>query len=87
MVLNSSFGKAHVAHVSVGAAQQHFNVSSAKAAIFPIPPLRIQEEMVEKASEIREQTNKVALTYEKKVAHIDTLLQALLQKAFAGELT
>jgi type I restriction enzyme, S subunit len=87
MLLNSSFGKKHVAHVSVGAAQQHFNVSAAKAAVFPIPPIQEQMRLIERSSEIRQQTSDLELGFSRKLQSIDALHQSLLQKAFAGELT
>lgn len=87
MLLNSSFGKSHVAHVSVGAAQQHFNVGAAKASIFPLPPRPTQERLADRAAEIREQTASLEDGIRRKIADISDLRQSLLQKAFAGDLT
>jgi len=87
MLLNSSFGKSHVAHVSVGAAQQHFNVGAAKASVFPLPTRPTQERLAERAAEIREQTESLEKSIRQKIADISALRQSLLQKAFAGELT
>ena len=87
LLLNSRYGKEHVAKVSVGAAQKHFNVGAAKVAVFPIPPIAVQRELVEMATLVRDQGEAVEETTLRKEALIDSLRQSLLQKAFAGALT
>lgn len=87
MLLNSSFGKSHVAHVSVGAAQQHFNVGAAKASVFPLPPRATQERLADMAAEVRERTATLENGFRGKIGDLADLRQSLLQKAFAGELT
>lgn len=86
MLLNSSFGKAHVAHVSVGAAQQHFNVGAAKASMFPLPPLNVQIELAAEAADFREETALLTQRYTCNLSGLGDLRQSLLRKAFAGEL-
>lgn len=44
-LLNSNFGKALVTGNTVGAAQQHFNVTTAKQIKVPLPPLNIQRKI------------------------------------------
>lgn len=87
LLLNSRYGKAHVAEVSVGAAQKHFNVGAAKAAVFAIPPISVQKELVERAREVMAMANGLRDIIEADLHALDTLRQSLLQKAFAGELT
>lgn len=87
MILNSSYGKAHVAGASVGAAQKHFNVGAAKSALFPIPPLKIQEALVERSAALRGCSEEIANLIAYKLNAFEQLKQSLLQKAFAGELT
>jgi type I restriction enzyme, S subunit len=86
MLLNSSYGKSHVAEVSVGAAQKHFNVGSARTAVFPIPPLAVQEELVEQAAAIRDMTTSIGDHYRSVQRELDCLRTSLLAKAFVGEL-
>lgn len=87
LLLNSKYGKEHVAEVSVGAAQKHFNVGAAKAAVFPVPPVVVQRELVEMAKLVRDQGLAIEKATLEKEKLIDTLRQSLLQKAFSGELT
>ncbi|MGD9919457.1 MAG: restriction endonuclease subunit S [Paenirhodobacter sp.] len=87
MLLNSRYGKDHVARVSVGAAQKHFNVAAAKAAIFPIPPISVQRQLVEKSAEIRGMENDLVARIQNKEHLLSTLRQSLLQKAFSGALS
>lgn len=44
-LLNSNFGKALVTGNTVGAAQQHFNVTTAKQIKMPLPPLNVQQKI------------------------------------------
>jgi len=86
MLLNSRYGKAHVAEVSVGAAQKHFNVAAAKSAVFPIPPISVQHELVDKSMEFRARCSVLEKSFLEKGSMFDSLRQSLLQKAFSGEL-
>lgn len=87
LLLNSRYGKEHVAEVSVGAAQKHFNVGAAKSAVFPIPPIAVQREFVEMAKQVRDQGTEIEHASIEKEKLIDALRQSLLQKAFSGDLT
>lgn len=87
VLLNSAFGKQLVAGAAVGAAQKHFNVSAARKAVFPFPPLEVQRRLVEKSNEIAAATTSLAEKIEVKRVSIEELRQSLLAKAFSGELT
>ncbi|MFT4793223.1 MAG: type I restriction enzyme S subunit [Paracoccaceae bacterium] len=87
LLLNSSFGKRLVAGASVGAAQKHFNVSAAKKAVFPIPSIAIQQQLVEQAGQLRMATDELIAKGGGRLDDLDDLRQSLLQKAFTGELT
>jgi len=87
VLLNSTFGKRLVAGASVGAAQKHFNVSAAKRAVFPFPPIDTQRHLVEQAREIEATTSLLLEKFETKLTSLGDLRQSLLQKAFTGELT
>ncbi|HNP65701.1 MAG TPA: restriction endonuclease subunit S [Woeseiaceae bacterium] len=87
VVFNSTFGKQAVAGVLVGAAQKHFNVTAAKAALVPIPSIKEQERIVAETNDVREECEKLGASYEQKLTALAELKQSVLQKAFSGELT
>jgi type I restriction enzyme S subunit len=87
LLLNSDYGKKLVAGAAVGAAQKHFNVGAAKAALFDFPPLQIQHESVVKLDFARKQLKTLEQLGATKLTDIADLRQSLLQKALAGELT
>lgn len=87
LVFNSTFGKQTVAGVLVGAAQKHFNVTSAKAALVPIPSREEQTRVVIESGEVRQECEKLEAICQQKLNALAELKQSLLQKAFSGELT
>lgn len=84
---NSSFGKRLVLGKLVGAAQKHFNVSAAKEAILHYPSAPEQNSIVAKIKQLREETGQLETVYQNKIATLLELKQAILNKAFSGELT
>ena len=87
LVFNSSFGKRAVAGVLVGAAQKHFNVTAAKAALVPVPSRDEQERVVSESSDVRTECERLERNCAQKLNALAELKQSLLQKAFSGELT
>jgi type I restriction enzyme S subunit len=51
-----------------------------------MPPLTIQKPVVAQLSSLREETQRLATIYERKLAALDELKKSLLQQAFTGEL-
>lgn len=87
MFLNSSFGKKMVAEKSVGAAQKHFNVGAAKEVDFAYPGPHEQLAIVNQMQSMRGYSRRLHDQCQAKIDELQRLRQALLQKAFAGELT
>lgn len=87
IVFNSYYGKQAVAGVLVGAAQKHFNVTAAKAALIPLPSLEEQKRFVAECGYIRSEHQRLEAIYQQKLTALAELKQSLLQKAFSGELT
>lgn len=87
MLLNSNFGKSLVSEAAVGAAQKHFNVSAAKKSVIPLPPIQVQQKLVERCQEIRADVASLETAVAQKLIFLDHLDQGLLHKAFSGELT
>ena len=69
------------------AAQPKLALERLKTISVPIVPLIEQIEMAGKFRSLRDQTQQIEAHYRAKLADLDALRQALLQKAFAGELT
>ena len=84
---NSSFGKKLVLGKLVGAAQKHFNVTAAKEVVLHYPPAREQATVVAEIKQLRDEAKRLETLYEGKIAALAKLKQAVLAKAFAGELT
>jgi type I restriction enzyme S subunit len=62
-------------------------VSAAKKAVFPIPSIAIQQQLVEQAGQLRMATDELIAKGGGRLDDLDDLRQSLLQKAFTGELT
>lgn len=84
--LNSNLGRRMIAGNLVGAAQKHFNVGAAKKVAIPLPPLPEQERFVARVDELRELSDQLAELYEQKLGKLTMLKQAVLNRAFSGEL-
>ncbi|MDN3489151.1 MULTISPECIES: restriction endonuclease subunit S [unclassified Pseudoalteromonas] len=65
------------------------NLSNKDLSNFAIllPPIEKQIEILELIDILSEETEKVALTYQKKLDSLDELKKSILQKAFSGKLT
>ncbi len=84
---NSAFGKQLVLGKIVGAAQKHFNVTAAKEVMLHLPPVAEQLNIIRMGGSLREETQRLARLYERKLAALETLKKSLLHQAFAGKLT
>ena len=74
------------AYVS-GMAQPKLNQKSLNAIIITIPPIAEQAHIVEAAETLQAGIERLEAIYQEKLKALADLKQALLQKAFAGELT
>jgi type I restriction enzyme S subunit len=83
---NSPYGKSLVLGKIVGAAQKHFNVSSAKKVPFPVLDLSVQNQFVEKTKDVRRHFDNLKSAYLKKVVSLREFKHSILKQAFAGEL-
>lgn len=70
-----------------GAGIQHFTGQALHKFRIPLPPLLTVEAHVEQFDILYEETRKIEAVYRKKVSTLSDLKQAILQKAFSGELT
>ncbi len=83
---NSAFGKQLVLGKIVGAAQKHFNITAAKEVMLHVPPIPEQRTIVAMVDDLREETQRLARLYERKLAALEALKNSLLHQAFSGDL-
>jgi type I restriction enzyme S subunit len=84
--MNSEFAKSAVRNFQVGVAQQHFNVGAMSEMPVPYPTLNEQREIVRRIEVAFSWINRLgseAKNARKLLGHLD---QAILAKAFRGEL-
>lgn len=70
-----------------GSAIPQLTVPMIKDYWIPVPPVEEQKEIIEKAENLRAETQKLEALYQQKIADLEELKKSILQKAFAGELT
>ncbi|MBF0454025.1 MAG: restriction endonuclease subunit S [Magnetococcales bacterium] len=85
--LTSELGRQQIRRFENGAAQPNLGGKSvAKFEIF-LPPVNIQNTIVNKLQELAEETQRLEALYQRKLDALTELKQSLLQKAFSGQLT
>ena len=84
---NSPIGRKMVGGQLVGAAQKHFNVTSAKQVQFPYPSLPEQRAIVQELDDLSENVKRLEAIFQCKHSTLANLKQSILHKAFTGELT
>lgn len=70
-----------------GSAQDNINMGTFKDQFFPLPDIAVQESIVKELDSLKEYTNSLIETLEKKLIGVEQLKKSILQKAFAGELS
>jgi type I restriction enzyme, S subunit len=83
--INSPLMRRHVADVSVGSAQAHFNTKSLQAASLPVPPLEEQREVVRRVGIALDRTSAVSQRLASVERRTDRGVTAILAKACRGE--
>jgi type I restriction enzyme S subunit len=69
-----------------GVAAQHLNIGDIRKLNFPIPSIREQTEIVKRVENLFAKADAIQAAYDKLKQQIDALPQAILAKAFKGEL-
>ncbi|HQT90257.1 MAG TPA: restriction endonuclease subunit S, partial [Acidiphilium sp.] len=77
----------HVARGTTGSAQGGFNASKLAGLVIPIPTFSEQKKLVEKFDYLKTEIGRLETIYRQKLDALIDLKQAILQKAFSGELT
>ena len=69
-----------------GTTMMHVSKGSMESRVVPIPPLSLQSGIVSQLDSLREETQRLARLYERKIAALEELKKTLLHQAFNGEL-
>jgi Restriction endonuclease S subunits len=85
--MNSEVAQKNVSANQVGVAQQHFNVGSMKKMPINLPPIEEQEEIVMRVEELFAFADQIEQRVKVAQQRVNHLTQAILAKAFRGELT
>jgi len=78
--------KARLQAKGQGSAQANINLGTFEHERFPFPPITEQKQIVTKLDSLREETQRLASIYERKLAALEALKKSLLQQAFTGQL-
>ncbi len=81
------FFKAVLKAKGKGSAQDNINLGTFETQRFPFPPHSTQMAVVERLNTLQASTNRLAASLESKKSALGELRQAILHKAFTGELT
>ena len=84
--VTSSLFKEHQKKIVKGTANPHMGHENFKSTPVNIPPLDVQLETATKLDDLREETQRLARIYERKLAALAELKKSLLHQAFTGEL-
>lgn len=78
--------KARIQAMGKGSAQANINMGTFENERFPFPPVAEQRLIVATLDALREETQRLASVYERKLAALEELKKSLLHQAFTGEL-
>ena len=78
--------KVHLQAQGKGSAQANINMGTFDNQLFPFPDLDEQNQIVEILDALREETQRLATLYERKLTALDALKKSLLHQAFSGQL-
>ena len=66
--------------------QPNLSITDLRSMPIPVPPLREQDQITDKLAGLREETQRLATIYERKLAALEALKKSLLYQAFSGQL-
>jgi type I restriction enzyme S subunit len=79
--------KARLEATAVGATMSSLNHGILNDLLLPAPPIPMQRKIMNKAHELRAETQHLASLYQRKLAALEALKKSLLHQAFNGQLT
>ena len=78
--------KARIQAMGKGSAQANINMGTFEHERFPFPPVAEQEQIVATLDALREETQRLATLYTRKLAALEALKKSLLHQSFTGQL-
>jgi type I restriction enzyme, S subunit len=84
--LHSSQSQGFLAKHAKGAIMAGLNMGLIQELPVMLPPTKVQAAIVEEASDLREETERLARLYERKLSELAALKKSLLHQAFTGQL-
>ena len=69
-----------------GTARDNINLGTFENQRFPFPPLKLQKDIVATLCSLREETQRLATVYQRKLTALEALKKSLLHQAFTGQL-
>ncbi len=84
--ISSRDGQARIGLRETGMAQPHFNIGAMRVKPFPLPPLAEQQEIVRRVAALFRLADAIEKRLAAATARAEKLTQAILAKAFRGEL-
>jgi len=85
-LLASPYTMSQFISLASGAIVKNISGDLVKKTILPIPPLKVQQTIVQKLDALSAKTKKLETIYQKKIEDLEELKKSILQKAFNGEL-
>ena len=82
-----NFVKPEILSLRRGVRQKNLSLQKIKDIVLAVPELQEQQHIVRQLASIREETQCLEAIYRQKLVALNELKQAILQKAFTGELT
>lgn len=86
LAVQSPYVRTYAEHVAVGSGVLHMRVGDVERLPIPVPPLSVQSDVVRKAKEALSLVGKVEARLRAATSRASKLPQAILSKAFSGEL-
>lgn len=84
-VLNSDWTAKHIGEHSVGSIQAHFNVAALREVPVPVPPIDVQDQVVENLDRVAERHQRTLARLAKQLELLVEHRQALITAAVKGE--
>lgn len=81
------FFKAVLQAQGKGSAQDNINLATFENRKFPFPAIKVQDTLAAKLDSMAQEVERLEASYRSKLKNVSELKQALLEKAFCGELT
>jgi type I restriction enzyme S subunit len=66
--------------------QPNLSIVDLRAMLVPVPPFKVQAQIINQIESVRKETQHLVAIYERKLAALDELKKSLLHQAFSGEL-